>query len=333
MDLIQMIKKDVRITEYAQSCGYTLLRVGSKYTLKEHDSVRIDPEQNLFIRYSNRQQAGSIIDFVMWVDQVSQREAICKLRSMFQYANYPSRPAVSVPRIPKQKVMELPKAAEGQYKRVFAYLSRTRQIDPSIISEMIKRKLLYEDERHNCVFVGYTHDGAPGFATKRSTSTTYVYRGDVPGSKKEVGFFVNNEAPALFVVEAPIDALSIMDLLRSNGRDPKDFSYLALGGVTDKALRYHLTGPEHEKIKKIYLATDNDKAGNEARKELRETLRELGFSGQVLDKLPIKKDWNEDLIAKKDPHRAREPAPQKLPIGYATGQQRLEQQLERGMEP
>ena len=50
MDLLQAIKQDIRITEFAQSRGYTLLRAGSQITLKEHDSVRIDPDKNLFIR-------------------------------------------------------------------------------------------------------------------------------------------------------------------------------------------------------------------------------------------------------------------------------------------
>ena len=61
MDLLQAIKRDIRITEFAQPRGFTLLRAGSEVTLKEHDSVRIDPEKNLFVRNADRETSGSII--------------------------------------------------------------------------------------------------------------------------------------------------------------------------------------------------------------------------------------------------------------------------------
>ena len=49
-DLLLRIKSDVSIIEYAQILGFTPVRVGKKYTLKEHNSVIIDPEENFFWR-------------------------------------------------------------------------------------------------------------------------------------------------------------------------------------------------------------------------------------------------------------------------------------------
>ena len=53
---------------------------------------------------------------------------------------------------------------EDVYKRqVYAYLSQTRQISADVINEFVKRKMLYQDVRNNCVFVSrnkavsYTH--------------------------------------------------------------------------------------------------------------------------------------------------------------------------------
>lgn len=304
MDLLEVIKKEIRITEYAQLRGYTLRRAGAEYTFMEHDSVRIDPEKNLFIRNSTK-TAGSIIDFVMWVDGLGQTEAIRKLRTMLRYgAEYTPRPprAKAAPRKP----LELPKPFAGRYNRVFAYLSQTRGIAQLVITAMLKRKMLYEDDHHNCVFVGYDAEGKAGYAAKRSTATNVSYRGDAPGSRKEIGFFVDNKAPVLFVTEAPIDAMSIMSMLLLNKRNPDHFNYLALGGVSDRALVYHISRPENRHIQRIYLATDNDAAGNLARRELRQSLERAGFKDQVIDKPPILKDWNDDLLQIRYPERERE---------------------------
>lgn len=306
MDLLQAIKQDIRITEFAQSRGYTLLRAGSQITLKEHDSVRIDPDKNLFIRNADRRTAGSVIDFAMWVDGLDMRGAIHELRSMLTYGpDYQPRPHAAY-RKPMKRKLNLPQAAKEKYSRVYAYLHKTRCIDNAVITQLMKRKLLYEDDRHNCVFVGYDYDGKPAFATKRSTMTRVSYRGDAAGSRKDVSFFVNNKAPALFVTEAPIDAMSIMTLLLANGRDPTDFSYLALCGVADKALVYHMSRPENQSICRIYLATDHDDAGNTARQTLRKSLLNLGYEGQIIDKIPTEKDWNEDLVRIMNPRALRE---------------------------
>ena len=51
-EIINRIKEDISITDYAVRLGFTLKKVGSYYTLKEHDSVRIDPVKNKFYRNS-----------------------------------------------------------------------------------------------------------------------------------------------------------------------------------------------------------------------------------------------------------------------------------------
>ncbi len=313
MDLLESMKRDIRITEYAQRCGFTVVKAGTQYSLKEHDSVRIDPEKNLFIRNADRQARGSIIDFVMWIDGVSMQEAVRKLRGQMEYGQgYTPRP--SLPRQPpKRAPLELPKATEGKYSRVYAYLNKTRCISNAVIATMMRRKVLYEDERHNCVFVGNGYDGKPAFASMRGTVTGIQYRGDATGSRKEVGFYINNQSPALFVVESPIDAMSIMTMLELNKINPAKYSYLSLGGVSDKALLYHLARPENKGIARIYLATDNDQAGNAARVQLRKALELSGYPGKILDKVPTNKDWNDDLTRMQNPIRQQDNYGQKVP--------------------
>lgn len=88
--------------------------------------------------------------------------------------------------------------------------------------------------------------------------------------------------------EAPIDLLSHIALYPAGWRER---SYLSLGGVSTKALERFLS--ECQDIESIYIATDNDQAGNNAAEKLAELIPQ-GIS--VYRFLPQAKDWNEDLI-------------------------------------
>ena len=57
-------------------------------------------------------------------------------------------------------------------RRVFAYLTRTRCLDGSVVNAFSKKRMLYEDAKyHNAVFVGYDKDGVARHAHKRGTCT------------------------------------------------------------------------------------------------------------------------------------------------------------------
>ena len=51
-NVYQIIKEQIRIIDYAPRLGFTVKRKGKYYSLKEHDSVIIDPEKNCFWRNS-----------------------------------------------------------------------------------------------------------------------------------------------------------------------------------------------------------------------------------------------------------------------------------------
>ena len=88
--------------------------------------------------------------------------------------------------------------------------------------------------------------------------------------------------------EAPIDLLSHIALYPAGWRE---HSYLSLGGVSPKALERFLS--ECQDIESIYIATDNDAAGNNAAEKLAELIpQEIS----VYRFLPNAKDWNEELI-------------------------------------
>lgn len=296
--LSNAIKENIAILDYAQQMGYTPERCGKQYTLKEHDSVRINTERNVYYRHST-ETGGSIIDFVMEFGELTQDEAIRKLRGCLPPSNtvvgMQQRSPTPQPK-PHRKV-QLPKAHNGRFSRVFAYLTKSRGIDSEIVAAMVKRKALYEDERHNCVFVGYNekNEAAYGCVRGTNTQTDKPYRGDCANSDKRVGWYIDNKATALIVTEAPIDAMSFMSMLKLHGKDYRTYNYLALGGVAANALERLFADGHNRQIERIYLATDNDDAGNAARGKLRKVLEACKYRGKIVDKIPLKKDWNDDL--------------------------------------
>ncbi len=97
---------------------------------------------------------------------------------------------------------------------------------------------IYEEAaHHNAVFVGRDESGIPRYAHQRGTAGSF--RLDVKGSDKAFNFCYRGEGERLFVFEAPIDLLSFLCLFK---KDWQKQSYLALGGVGEKALlRFSLT--------------------------------------------------------------------------------------------
>lgn len=308
MTVSEAIKREIKILDYAARLGYTPLKAGSGYTLKEISSISINDDKNVFFRHSTG-KGGSIIDFVMEFEGLSQAQALSKLRGMLgrgnDYQNSNNNNFKQSSPSPKKNTNEfiLPEKFEGKFSRLYAYLGKERGIDRDVITDIVKRKMLYEEKtHHNAVFVGFDKENIPKYASKRTTisnqklkpdGTKYFSKGDVSGSSKDVGFYVNNNSDKLFLSEAPIDSMSLMSILKLHNVDFKKYNYLAGGGTSMKSLEYHIK--DNTSINKIYLSYDNDEAGDNARAKARALLLSIGFEGLIIDKPPHNKDFNEDL--------------------------------------
>ena len=118
--------------------------------------------------------------------------------------------------------------------------------------------MLYQDKNGNCVFVGYdvNNGEVPVFACRRGTNTYKPFYGDVEGCDYSQCFYVDNESNEIVVTESVIDAMSIMTMINNH----KKYNYLALAGVGKwEAIKTYL---DKGKIKKIIIATDNDKTND-----------------------------------------------------------------------
>lgn len=307
----EMINKAMRVNllEYAKSLGMEFESRGSNDTLywKGH-SLNITQSKNMYYRFSDN-TGGNVINFAMEIEGLSFTEAVRKLCGEEVQKNYQSSltVAASGDTAPVQQLKEkmvLPKANE-KASRVFAYLVKTRKIDPEIVSKMIKERRIYENDKHSCVFVGYNEKGKPGYASVRSTNAEgNVYRGEVKNSDKRFGFTMRGlpKSDTVYVFEAPIDVLSHASLMKLGGGDWQEDWRISLGGTADLALQQFLK--THPWIKNIHFATDNDLQGNKVLKNERKkdgTIK-IGYMKKYKDmgyetyrEEPLHKDFNEDL--------------------------------------
>ena len=263
------------LVSFLQSQGEQLTRAGNEYRWKRHDSLTV--RGNKWYRHS-QSKGGAPVDFVMEFFSKSFTEAVEMLTGEKGAAPPPDRPSSA----PLSDFRLPPRSPDNSTAR--NYLTATRRIDEDVSGFFFASGDIYEDAaHHNAVFVGRDEDGVPRYAHQRGTAGSF--RLDVKGSDKAFNFCYRGEGERLFVFEAPIDLLSFLCLFK---KDWQKQSYLALGGVGDKALMRFLS--DRPNIKTVYLCLDSDQAGNDACSRLVELMPE-GLTVHRL--IPLFKDWNE----------------------------------------
>lgn len=175
-------------------------------------------------------------------------------------------------------------------RRVYAYLLTRRGIDKDVLTAFARKGMVYESAKyHNTVFVGFDKNGIAQHAMLRSIGSESTFRGNAPSSKPEYSFHWHGQSEQLFVFEAPIDMLSYISMHKDGWQN---HSYAACCGVGDSVLFQMMK--DNPNIRKVALCLDNDAGGYKATKRITSKLIEIGIKYEVL--VPIRKDWNEDLL-------------------------------------
>lgn len=274
----------VDLAEFLRGRGEALKRQGREYLWLSHPGVTVSGNR----WYSNYDHEGGYpVKFLQKFFNVDYVEAMTELLG----GHLPLTPVeFRHEKKQTQKQFCLPQA-HTDMRRVYAYLMKQRCIDREIVTHFAKSKALYEDARHNAVFVGFDETGAARSAHKKGTLSDVSYRRDVAGSADQYGFGHVGNSQRLYVFEAPIDLLSYLTLYPDT---EWEHSYTALGGVSEHAMLQALE--QSPGIKEVYLCLDHDPAGIEACGRLADILREKGY-GKVYRVMPELKDWNEMLKA------------------------------------
>ena len=272
----------VDLEKFLRAQGETLVRSGKEYRWKTHDSLTVCG--NKWFRHS-QSKGGLPVDFVMEFYGKSFPEAVQMLTGepgeVQPEADSAPSPAF---RLPLRNVTNA---------NILNYLTQERKLSPSLVNFFIAAGDIYEDAaHHNVVFVGRDADGHPRYASNRGINEKF--RQDAAGAEKAFGFAHRGTDKQLLVFEAPIDLLSFIELFPKNWQQ---HSYLALGGVSAKALQQFLS--ERPDVERVFLCLDADKAGEDACKRLAALLPDTVSVTRIQ---PCMKDWNEVLV-----HQAKIP--------------------------
>lgn len=282
----------VDLLAYARAGGYELEKDGREYCWKEHDSLRINPHKNCF-NWNSRKVGGGPIQFVMYVEGKSRDEAVDILIGR---SHAPvQRPVAEKKPPPPKKPFALPEK-NGDYRRLFAYLTKTRGIDPATVQDMVNRGKLYESkDYHNCVFVSYDDQGVPVNYFMRGTYTApgkKPFKCEAEGGNKMFPFVIEGDTNRAYAYEAAIDAMSDITLSKLRGQNPANHHRITMGGVYGEALMNYLQ--RNPQINFLILRTDNDAASKEFIRKYGGELLLMGVA--VKADLPEAKDINQELL-------------------------------------
>lgn len=305
----------------------------------EHDSIVIYEDDNTYHRYSNG-NGGDAVAFMMefsGIDEsnLNKHDQVNEcIRILEQRLKINPELAVQQVRYKREKPkFVMPEKADTN-RKVRDYLCRTRGIEERIVDKWIHEGLLFQEAGRfgNCVFVSRDENGKPVYGVKRSADPKRKFVVDVEGSDYSQGFFIKgkldyytkvsdnfaSEHSSLFVTEAVIDLMSLQSLylrrrdyeLRQQGKldcEPDDYenrflnsNWYSLNGCRkyDGLLN---TIASHKGIKDIFLALDNDEAGRNASKAIKEEIQKR-FPDRKIDvsiRVPPTegRDWNDELKA------------------------------------
>lgn len=306
--------------EYAKAQGYNLERRGNVYSLKEHDSLIFTPNGMWF--WNSRQMQGGAIEFITLYEHRSYVDAVLILAGEERISKVTATTDFAPKKIEQteHKEFTLPKANED-CRRVFAYLSKQRGIDFDIVKQAVRQKVLYESaDYHNAIFISRDDKGKAVAAFQRGTMSTAEksFKRDVAGSKKAPFMFKGQDGVrTLKIFEASIDCLSEATLCKLNGETYDNCDRIALGGLNPTVLDTWLEAHKG-KYDNLVICFDNDIDGKTTKwVEGKETIvpcnhgqiaatkakEQYGSTYNVTIKTPNHKDFNEDLIAMRQPQQ------------------------------
>ena len=276
----------VDLAEFLRYKGEPLTRSGRELRMERNHSVTV--RGNEWYDHA-AEKGGGPVSFLKEFYGMDYQEAVLALldQDVGQFCSQ-----VDTPREKVKKEFSLPPANDNN-RRVFAYLLKHRHLDRDVLTAFVRLGLIYEDKGyHNAVFVGKGRDGEAHHAHKRSTNSQgKSFRMTVEGSDFRYAFNWPGSSGHLLVFEAPIDMLSFISLHHDSNW--AKHSYVALCGTSSQPLLGMLE--RYPNIETVHLCLDNDQAGQLATRRLAKVVREKGLA--VDARVPVLKDWNDDLCA------------------------------------
>ena len=156
---------------YALSRGYHLVKNGTGYYMKEHDSMVFTLDGRWYWNSQGITDANGhaphALDFIQNYEGKSYKEAVCVLAGTIDL-HAPAGPVQNMKLPPAEEKQEfiLPERA-GNFRNLFAYLEKERGIDPTLVKRLVERRQIYQGITYNKLkIVGYARGGTARYNAK-----------------------------------------------------------------------------------------------------------------------------------------------------------------------
>ncbi|VYU74760.1 DUF3991 and TOPRIM domain-containing protein [Eubacterium callanderi] len=336
------IAEQMSIVECCSLLGFELVYRSNRYKHPGWNGLSISSDGNAFTDFAKscEIEGGGSVRFIQWYYSVVKKEkeeltygkAIDEMVKLKGYdietplqKQSPSIPVSFKQNTIKNRGIHAKKNIERQplvmpsknenHRRVFAYLTKTRKIDPDIVQWFLQQHLLYESkdklknkevEVHNCVFVNMDYEGNVVGASLRGTMSDRSFKGSI-GNDTDYGFVIKGNNHRIRIFESVIDLMSRKTLLKKNYprkyQNTMDDTWMSLNGLKDLKLYKYLEN--HPDIKEIIFSVDNDPLDQYGRKpgpdfcEKCKDIIQQNYPSKYSffkDMPRFKKDWNEELV-------------------------------------
>jgi len=315
------------LASYLMSVGVPLVKEGSRHRYR--DDKKLVFTKNSFY-WNGKNESGNAVDFLtshmseIGRANLSFRDALSELVGMAgaekvvragcydgsRGSMVSSNNCDATPKVFNTPAFSLDDVElSTEQSRVIAYLCKARKIDYSIVKELISEKLLFQEivkfpcqktgldkEMYNALFPIYDGQEIVGAETI-GTLTISRFKGIKPGSMYGYGYSVTKGDSIKYALffESAVDLLSFMDIVKKKGKSLDDCVLVSLSGLKENIFI--------ETIKRLgnsvvpVLCVDNDEAGDGFIKKAQAKFVNIRISRPE----KLYKDWNEQLVAMKQP--------------------------------
>lgn len=256
---------NISIYDYARTHGYNCEKAGKEIHIRGYGGLYVNLESNKFYNHSEGRGGHGCISFVQYMEGLSFTQAMKALVGEGAI-KYEKREWEPVER--KEKPTEfIPPEKAATYKNLYAYLIKERKLDKDLITEFVKKEILYQTtsttnskdgetyKNENIVFLHRAEDGTVCGASEQGTKSSARFKKNYTGTDKDHGFLykkgvVPNKVVYLF--EAPIDLMSFVQL----HPEITDAHFVAMEGLKPSIAEHYINDDWL-----VYSCVDNDNAG------------------------------------------------------------------------